>query len=349
MKATQNIGILTLPFEPNYGFILQAYALFRVLKDNGLNPILLNRGWNQRSTSIIYKIKRYVYYTYLCHDIQKFFNRINHTDVIRNSDDLYNQCLSLKLSKIVVGSDQVWAIPNTRGVGLNYFFDFLPSDTGIQRYSYAASFGKDKLNATPEEIAKIKKLLPLFDIISVREDSGVEILRNEFGIGSKCVIDPTLLLSKDIWQEFILNKRDSKELVTYILDENDEKSTAISKLANYRGLKVHNLYNRRFRPYFTVEHWLTKICNAEFVVVDSFHGMVFAILFEKQFVVITNKKRGETRFISLLRKLGLEDRLIKNAAELNTRVFSEIDYNQVRPLLQKERDQSMQIINQICS
>lgn len=344
------IGILTLPFGPNYGNILQAYALSRVLIKKGKNPIILKRRWNQpKIHSLIYRIKRKIYYGWFCRDIAKLYNTIPKTQDIRTSKDLLLCCIDNNVEKIVVGSDQVWCVPNTRGVELNFFCDFVNENSKIKRYSYAASFGKDKLYATTDEKIAIKRLLYKFRMISVRENTGVNILNNEFGISSHCVLDPTFLLTIDEWEKIAFSHVSQKksEVVTYILDDSKEKRNAIAKFAKDNGLRVHNLYNRKILPYYSVEHWLSKIRNSEFVIVDSFHGMVFAIIFRKEFLAISNKKRGETRFTSLLNKLGLEDRLIYDIQEINNKEFHKIDYKPVNLILEKERKKSLEFIDNI--
>lgn len=343
----KKFGILTLPFEANYGYILQAFALFKLIEKNNAQPILLNRGWNESNPSFIHRFKRKVYYKYFCKNIISLFKKINQTEIIRSSDKLRNICESLDLNGIIVGSDQVWSVPNTRGAELNYFFDFLDNNSNIKRYSYAASFGKDIFIANTDEKIKIHNLLKKFEVIAVREDSGVDIIKHEFDLDSICVLDPTLLLSEEEWERYASNYKNSNELVTYILDTNKDKVNSIKQYATANGLDVYNLYNRKFKPYYSVEHWLSKIRNANFVIVDSFHGMVFAIIFKKQFIAIANNKRGKTRFISLLHKLGLENRLVEDALQINQKQFVDIDYNEVEKKLDKERNASMNIFNHI--
>lgn len=340
----KNIGILTLPFEANYGFILQAFALYRILENNGATPILLNRGWNETNISFLHRFKRKIYYEYFCRNIITFFHKINQTEIIRNSSSLLNKCKELHLESIIVGSDQVWSVPNTRGADLNYFFDFLETNSKIKKYSYAASFGKDKLIISEHEKNRIGQLLSLFQIITVREESGVDILSNDFNVESECVLDPTLLLDEEQWNLYAPLHFTKDKLVTYILDTSKETEKEIKQYAANNGLRIHNLYNRGLLPYYSVDHWLSKIRNSKFVIVDSFHGMVFAIIFKKQFIAIANKKRGQTRFVSLLSKLGLNDRLVENVREINKKSFQTIDYDNVMKKLEKERTNSMKFI-----
>lgn len=343
----KKIGILTLPFQPNYGFLLQAFALHKVLASKGTDVILLDRAWNRKSIpTLSYKLKRAIFYKYLCKNVYRFYKSLNITRTLRSSTELWEQANNL--DGIVVGSDQVWSVANTRGADLNYFLDFIHSNSSIRRYTYAASFGKDKIVISPEEKETITKLLPKFDTLSVREESGLNILSQEFGVNGVCDLDPTLLIDKSEYLELIKNEPAifSDALTTYILDNSIEKKKAIEKFAKDNNLRVHNLYNRKYLPYYSVEHWLAAIAEAKFVIVDSFHGMVFSIIFEKPFFAILNKRRGATRFISLLNKLGLSDRLVYDINKMPSNP-SPINYEDVKLKLMKERALSMETINRI--
>lgn len=81
--------------------------------------------------------------------------------------------------------------------------------------------------------------------------------------------------------------------------------------------------------YPSVETWLSLIKNSYYVITDSFHGMVFSIIFERNFIVIVNKKRGVARFTSLLEKLGLEDRIVTNTEDVEIISKCPIDYSAV--------------------
>lgn len=341
----KNIGILTLPFEPNYGFLLQAYALCEILKGLDMNPILLNRGWNRIQSGIFYRIKRLIYYKYFCNHLDRFYQNLPVTKCVRSSESLFRLCKDHRVSSIVIGSDQVWSVSNTRGVGLDFFGGFLPSESDIVRYSYASSFGKDKISITNQEQSDIAKLLSQFKGISVRENSGLNILHDLFNVTGTWVLDPTLLLSISDYQNLIKHKVKNKNiLTTYILDKSIEKSSAIKDFAHKRGLKIRNLYNRGWLPYYSVEYWLQSIAEAKTIVVDSYHGMIFALIFQKDFYVFVNKKRGETRFVSLLNLLNLNDRLIYKYDDINHKTFSDIDFSKTLHILENERSRSLDVL-----
>ena len=138
------------------------------------------------------------------------------------------------------------------------------------------------------------------------------------------VLDPTMLMDKEFYINEIISKYDTSrvskaELLTYVLDEEDEKKEIIDFVKE--NLQIDNIHHLKgfnsLKTTYSVPEWLASFSNADFVVTDSFHGMVFSIIFEKYFLVIGNEGRGMDRFVSLLTLLGLEDRLILNKSELN--------------------------------
>lgn len=337
------IGILTLPFEANYGWAVQRWALYHTIEKLGHQPTIINRRWSSNNTSCIKSFKRFVYYNVICPRFKRFVDKETPsvTPVTRTPEETFE--VSKHLDAVIVGSDQVWRIENTRLAGLDFFLDFL-NDSPIKRLSYAASFGKDTWQGTEDETIKVKNLLQKFNAISVREDSGVGLCNNLFDVESSHVLDPTLLLTADDYNQLLSKPKSRQELVTYILDSTEEKRYTISEIAKQCNLKEVNLYpSRSFTFYKSVYTWLEKIRDARYVVVDSFHGMVFCILFHKQFAVFANSKRGLTRFTSLLGMLGLTERLttVFGKEEVLNILKQPVDYVSVESLLATHRKKSL--------
>ena len=337
------IGILTLPFEANYGWAVQRWALYHTIEKLGHQPTIINRRWSSNNTSCINSFKRFVYYNVICPRFKRFVDKETPsvTPVTRTPEETFE--VSKHLDAVIVGSDQVWRIENTRLAGLDFFLDFL-KDSLIKRLSYAASFGKDTWQGTEDETIKVKNLLQKFNAISVREDSGVGLCNNLFDVESSHVLDPTLLLTADDYNQLLSKPKSRQELVTYILDSTGEKRYTISEIAKQCNLKEVNLYpSRSFTFYKSVYTWLEKIRDARYVVVDSFHGMVFCILFHKQFAVFANSKRGLTRFTSLLGMLGLTERMttVFGKEEVLNILKQPVDYVSVESLLATHRKKSL--------
>lgn len=340
------VGIITLPFEANYGWALQMWALYHTIKGLGHEPVIINRKWNTQDNRLTTRFKRSAYYNLICPRFKRFIDNEFHsvTKVVRTKDETYKE--TINFDAVITGSDQVWRIENTRLAGFDFFLDFVEDDA-IKRISYAASFGKDTWQGTPEETQQVKSLLQRFDSISVREDSGVKLCAQIFGVKATHVLDPTLLLDSDEYNTLLNRPKARQELVTYILDSSIEKSSLIKSVAKKHRLSTVNLYPKSMYSFYkSVYTWLEKIRDAEYVIVDSFHGMAFSIIFSKQFVVLANEKRGLTRFTSLLDLLGLNERLTSSldSTTINAILETPIDYVSVHKIIREARDGSLEFL-----
>lgn len=368
------IGIYTLPLNFNYGGILQAYALQTVLKRMGHESIVLDRPlfpftkikWYSRLTlrnlyrkyvqhEIPYiSLPKYLYETYNITTqytepfITKYINRLKVNDYSKLSQDDYDV--------VLCGSDQVWRRCfqlNKKSI-YNAFIDFA-KNWNVKRLSYAASFGVDYWEYSPEETEKCRELIALFDAISVRETSGVDLCSSYLGVNAVHVLDPTLLIdaSDYINQLKILETPKSPgDMLVYILDENENKHVILSRIESLTGLKRFVVNSKaenyeapledRIQP--PVESWLRGFYDAKLVLTDSFHACVFSILFKKQFYVIANKNRGLARIESLLKQLNLEDRIVD---EQSMNVLNKsIDYDSVFQKLEVLRYNSFKFLKE---
>ena len=259
-------------------------------------------------------------------------------------------------SAFVVGSDQVWRPAYNMGRQQKYFLNFAEGSDVI-RLAYAASFGLDSAIEYDEPLLnECSQLLKQFDGVSVREDSGVDICRDSFGVESIHVLDPTMLLECADYDDLIKSDFSSVsvdslgKLVTYILDASSDKDAFIDNACKslnserfeisarrYNGMTV-NLKQAQLAP---ISHWLKSIRDASYVITDSFHGMVFSILFHKPFVVLINESRGAARFISLLKLLGLQSRIASDAQGTLALLQTPINYEVVDEVLRKKREYSL--------
>lgn len=156
-----------------------------------------------------------------------------------------------------------------------------------------------------------------------------------------------MLLDYADYNSILSKPKSNDELITYILDSTREKTDLLTSIASQHHISLVNLYPKTVYSYYkSVYAWLEKIRDARYVVVDSFHGMVFCIIFEKQFAVLANKKRGLTRFTSLLGLLGLEYRLTTsfNPNDVNRILTTPIDYAPVRSKIQSARKSSLDFL-----
>lgn len=342
------IGIVTLPLHINYGGILQAYALQTVLERMGHQVVVFNHEmkyslplWRRPLSYTKRFIKKYFLgrkavrifeeqyrrkeYSIISQHTQSFIDKYIHSYNIRS----FTELKSKDFDAIIVGSDQVWRpiyfMPMFRSSIENAYLDFAKG-WNIKRVAYAASFGTEDWEYTPVQTEHCKNLLKLFDLVTVREESGVRLSKEQFGVDALHVLDPTMLLNKEDYIKLfdVANiPKSSGKLLNYILDETSEKTEIINQIAAEKALvpfrvnsKVENPnvpIEERIQP--PVEVWIRGFYDAEFVVTDSFHACVFSIIFGKPFVVIGNKDRGMARFESLLKMFNLEDCLVSPGKE----------------------------------
>ncbi|WP_421918639.1 polysaccharide pyruvyl transferase family protein [Marinifilum sp.] len=356
MKKKTKIGILTFHFANNYGAVMQTYALYNCLLELGYQPTIINRIPNY-SNFLLKTLKRRLNKLFISFFSHSFtlFRRENFksiTNVIASNKKMKD--VSHMFDTIIVGSDQIWRMDYTEGLDYNYFLDF--ADENVNKISYAASFGKDSFCGSEENKRRVRELLSHFDSVSVREDSAVQICKNVFNIESQHVLDPTLLLEN--YSDIISDKEEKnleEYIATYFLDSSVHKLDVAAKMSSRFKIKTKNIYrksNKNFSlrnisfplsdySFPKVESWLGGIKRSSYVVTDSFHGVIFSILFEKQFVCIGNKERGLSRITSLLKMFELDNRLVLEGEKLNEKNFDTIDYEKTNRILRKKRKESL--------
>lgn len=371
------IAIMTQPLGKNYGGMMQAYALQKVLRDLGHDVKTID--YNHAGPSLFYQVAKFPYrflqkligkrkapinleakLPYILEHSQNFIKQnISISEHIDNDAALSKHFDDNYYDAIVVGSDQTWRPQYSPNI-YNFYLDFLKQNKNIKKIAYASSFGVDNWEYTEEQAAKCSELASLFDEISVREESGVELCKKHLNVKSECVLDPTLLLTKDDYLELLGNKYKGGKgegVFSYVLDNSQAKMTIaenISKQLNTHAFKCQakcslgSLTSKSIQDYQMpeVEDWLASFANAEFVVTDSFHGMVFSIMFEKPFIVIANKERGAARFESLLNKLQAQERLIYEVNNVNYSLFSNIKPVD-KTILNKLQESSLSFIQKI--
>lgn len=316
------IGLLTQPLGHNYGGVLQALALKTVLERRGHEVVLFDWYSHNVPLHFVGFLSRKIATRKICRFVRKHFER---RYICRGG---WNENAVRGLDAVVVGSDQVWR-PTYNGGGMigHNFLDFC-TQAPIRRVAYAASFGTDVCEFTPSQVSVFRPLLQKFDGVSVREDSGVALCRELFGVEAQHLLDPTLLLDREDYMSFAgISTSDTPQggLLSYILDRSEETDRTVEDMARERGLRIIRVNSQyenreaalkdRIQP--PLEEWLRAFYDADFVVADSFHAAVFAIIFGKPFKIVINPDRGAARIESLLRLFDCQDNMIKSISELD--------------------------------
>lgn len=367
------IGILTLRLGANYGGLLQAYALQTVLERMGNDVTVLDKKFKQwtlplwkkplvysirlvnkvlrRKKNNIVFLEQYIAKVkpVVEQNTDKFIAKYIHRILIDDYSEL--ECAK-GLDAIVVGSDQVWR-PMYFGQNIEDAFLKFAKNAKIKRVAYAPSFGVDTWEYTPQQTESCKLLLQKFDAVSVREESGVALCKTYFGKNALWVLDPTMLLEVEDYISIFKTAKtppSKGSLLYYVLDDTPEKTEIINKIEKEKKLKPFRVGSKnddlcaslaeRIQP--PLEEWLRGFYDAEFIVTDSFHACVFSILFKKQFIVVANKKRGNSRIDSLLKCFDLQNRLVNSEFDIST--LNEIDYKSVHAKLEEKRTFSMNFL-----
>lgn len=361
------IGILTQPLQFNYGGLVQAFALQTILEQMGHDVEVLNRVAIENSTPTTLKERTFYLIKWIikkfisCPDdksiisflvsrkIDKFITKYIHKSPdLSSTEQLRSYSLDKQFDSFIVGSDQVWRKAYSPCI-YNYFLDFTEG-WNVKRIAYAASFGNENWDYSINDTCKCSDLISAFDAISVREKSGVAMVNEYLKASAKHVLDPTMLLNKSDYINLVVDENENHpdgEVFCYILDMNKNKKTLIQKACDKLGKKSYYCNSKRyfFAPDIelgtkpSVKYWLMCFENAKYTIVDSFHGVVFSIIFNKPFVAIGNDARGLSRFKSLLSLFSLEDRLIDNYNDISMIIEKPINWekvNHIHCLLRKE-------------
>lgn len=322
------IALLNLPVDNNYGGNLQRYALYKTLESLGHDVTFLNLYGLKRVPFHLIPIKMINYfrkkafnihtpplclilgsaYLYKKHNkiafdfIDKY---IKHTNPIYNVSMLSNY---VKFDCFVVGSDQVWRKSISHNCLSSMFFDFLPETT--KRIAFSVSMGTEDNELTDVEVSTLRTLYNRFDAVSVREAVSISLFNTYHWILPYPVhtIDPTLLLDKDDYVRLI-EFGDTTPVIgdvfCYLLDKTPEKVSAVQKYCKDNKLTPFYVSIDTHKYSISVEQWLRSFNEAKAVFTDSYHGLLFSIIFNKPFYLFKNPKRGNARFESVRTDLGL--------------------------------------------
>lgn len=316
------IGILTFHNANNYGAALQAYALQKFLKKTyGEDEVAVIdykcAGVKKQNSLVAYvksqgAVRGIIHYLAAHNRIKKIneFCRQNMTLSTHITDKSELSEAVRQFSYIVSGSDQIWN-RNWTGGEDTYLQDF--HDEHHKKISYAASFGLQQL---PEEWKDdYCTLLGHFSSISVREESGNTIVNSLLGKQCEVHLDPTLLLKKSSWDELAAAKKNHKKyILVYMVPYQKSVYEKAKELADSTGSELYVICKSlkhifsSYRGNLTVNEVLAMFRDASYVFTNSFHGTAFSVIYQKNFFVELNNKRGyNIRSAQLIKKCGICD------------------------------------------
>lgn len=357
----KKISVITVLNTINYGSALQTFATQKYLEDLGLKVEFIDywrpdqrtkarvcRVLREKKTSIKQWIKKPIrdvlelvsiwksakmFRSFLQENIHltpASYASINDLYVNPPDADIY-----------ATGSDQMWNSGWNQGIEKSFFLTFVPEYK--KKISFATSIGKTAWDK--REAEKVVPLLEKYDYITLREQSAVDLLK-QYGIAGTLVLDPTLLLNRSQWNNYLPQKKQQeKYLLVYQLHQTHAQANftkAVKAFALKKGLMIKRVsYSFSDRlpgkkivlpEVFT---FLQLIRDAEFIVTDSFHGTAFSVNFNKQFAVLY-PEHFSTRMDNLLTITGLNSRRYTDSTDPET-FDSEIDYTPINQILDERR------------
>lgn len=353
MKA----GIVTFHFVNNFGGVLQSYALWRTveMKLNCATVVIDYRNW---FISLTDTIRLFPITTDLeemkagwrtmglrlarMWRFQKFIrSRCRLTKRYRTG---FSVCLHPpQCDAFICGSDQIWNPYITFGLAGTYFLNFVSKDT--RKFSYAASFGIDHMCFF--QAAKLRRYLKGFTDISVREKQGKQIVKSSAGREAVQMIDPVFLLEDSEWEE-IAKKPLSIEgsyILLYVMQQSEAVYRSAEKLKEKWNMPVIEISRYGRQPDFVdvclidvgPEEFVWLFQNAECICTNSYHGLAFSIIFEKNLCLIPCK-RFRLRITGLLELLHIEMLRESEGALLS------YDKKRVKAILAYERQKAMRYL-----
>ncbi|MBQ9246271.1 glycosyltransferase [bacterium] len=318
----------------NYGAILTCYALQELIKSYGLFPKIFNAKEtvrNNRSRFLIDFQEKYL-------DVTQKYN-------VKEAKEL-----SKNVKGIIIGSDQVLRLEYIDRYKNLYLLNF--ADLNCKKIALSASFGLDKQTflkdkySTKENVEIMKNALKSFDYVSTREISGKQIFKDIIGMDSDFILDPVFLIDKNKY-EYIAKQSDidtKDKIVTYVLDSNEEYKKLYEYLGNQYNAEIYNLNIDKN----SVEDWLKAIKDCKLFIADSFHGVCFALIFNKPFICIQNKQRGNARFETLIELFDIKENFVLDINDVYKNNIKFIpDYNKINNKITIEKERCLNIIKKI--
>ena len=355
------IGIITFHFAHNYGAMLQAYALEEAIINLGHDVYIIDYRpeyhlkWFKReiswrsciTKSILLSLKLVINKIYnnsknikRFDNFQKFIYEHFKLYHYSENDDLHN------FDAIILGSDQIWNIKLTNNSFNNPYWGVGIRCNNI--ISYAASSVYQ--NFSNEEISQLKIILKHISSIGVREQSLKNILQPLTEKEIQINIDPTLLIDKNIFNDFnhVIPKENDYVLI-YELNPHHEVFEIACNYADENKCKIialtgnisYKTMNKNYDLTASPEKFISYIKNANCIFTTSFHGVALSILFEKKFYAIRQNSNVDNRIESLLKQLNILNQFI---TMIDRPINCKIDYSRVNYKLEDLRNKSLKYL-----
>lgn len=335
-----HLALLGLWHGRNYGAVYTSYALQQFLKHLDYEVTLLDiadSDINKDETT----------------PFRRFLKAEGATTLPTGRETAYS--LNNQFDAFVVGSDLVWS---HNYLSQFFFLDFVTAEK--RRVGYSCSMST-YMKPPRRYAARITKLLKRFDGVSFRESTMQPFFQEHYSCAGKWVIDPVFLLSQEHWERLAEKHKEEKRphIATYILDPTESKRALLLDLHKKTDLPLSNIVDVQkegnaealdlpgTRDNVTLYEWLFNIATCDYFVTDSYHGLCFALIFNKPFICICNAERGAARFESLLGRLELTQRLIPgNTSQVDDGLLTPVQWDKTNKLIQEWVEDSRKWLEQ---
>lgn len=356
------IAVITMHAVKNYGSVLQTYATQKVLTKIGYEVKIINfirkknldsnllNTWTINNKGVKRILKKFILLPTVYRWKKVFESYLDEN--VNLTPDVYTSEKELKLNLpeadiFCTGSDQVWNSGWNNGIEKSFYLSFVPDY--VPKIAIAASIGKSDLSDS--EMDEIRPLLKRYNHISMREISGVNILRKMGFDNVSFCLDPTLLVSKEEWLSYsIPTRRREKYVLIYQLNHDVRFDKYAIEFARRKKMKLYRICTRYDQirlpgiPIMIpeVRELLSIINDAEYVITNSFHITAFCINFNKQFVSIYPNEYS-CRISDILKLFSLEDRHLSNYDQYEI-AEKKIDFSISNKRLRDYRAESLEMI-----
>ena len=353
------VSLITILDNTNFGTYLQALALSKTIEKLGLDVEIVDyirprmsrigsMSWTRNPWKKLLKWLNYPAIEKLRDADHDFLKRF-----VALSPVTYSNYKQLKNNPpvadiYVTGSDQVWNSVWNEGFEGPYFLDFAP--VGKRRIAFSASIGRESI--FDWEIPLMKNALSKYYAISMREESGVELVKSLGFPDAQLVLDPTLLLTRDNWDKIATHPMHAGEsyVLAYGLNDNPRLLSFAAGVAREYGINLISInYNPIHLPSAGIKEITPDVTDfiglfedASYVVTDSFHATAFALNFGIPFTAIA-PPRFSTRITSILSLTHTNERLLINYND-SSMLRKPIDFEAVHDVLSNMRDKSVSFL-----
>lgn len=359
------VGITTFHSLYNFGSLLQAFALQRAISEFGnaskiVNYIRSGHGTahqmfhrptsrssvthNIVSLSTIrsqFKLRRH--FSEFRRNLEMTAKAYHTGDAIKADSSLFDA--------YVTGSDMVWNPAwLAQPYAPVYYLDFVETE---RRIAYAPSFGVSEIPA--EHRGRIAAYLRSFDYLSAREESGSKIIRELIGRQVPLVLDPTLLQPRTVYDSLVIEPDINKYILLYPMHWSPDlcrMAMIVRERLKIPLIAVVPIYGNPWKYRFADKvvydagpaEFLGWLKYADFVCTNSFHGSVFSIIYQKQFLSSSVSKTN-TRLHNLFNRSGLLSRQIIELSEMhNDKWIDAINYDSVENRLAPDIEKSKEYL-----